>query len=153
MVDCERAGHVDNSSDQLGREAGRREFVTAHELGLAEPLAVGERRDGGRCGGRRGPCSWALPPGRAVLDRPAPTIIGLRGAHRRGTGEPHSRQVVALRWTGLPQRGQTLKPASNLTFEGGDMPSGTLPGKEPGDGRHGRGRGVGIVLGSVRRPP
>lgn len=34
-------------------------------------------------------------------------------------GVPHSRQEEALRWTGLLQRGQTRRPASNLTDEGG----------------------------------
>jgi hypothetical protein len=43
-------------------------------------------------------------------------------AHMRRTGVPHSRQVVALRWTGLLHRGQIRKPDSNLTVDAGSAP-------------------------------
>ena len=56
---------------------------------------------------------------RPVLSRP--------GLQRLGTCAPHSRQTIELRWTGLPQRGQTRRPASTLTrSEGGFVGTGIV---------------------------
>ena len=67
MVATEGAGHVDNSSDQLGLESGRRELVSAHELGLAEPLAVDEERAGG-------------------VERRSAVLMGVASGRRFGSG-------------------------------------------------------------------
>src|SRR4051794_40959168 len=58
-------------------------------------------------GGRRAPYGYGF------------DSAGFRLPHRFGTGSPQLRQTVALMWTGLPQRGQTRRPASILIAAGG----------------------------------
>ena len=62
----------------------------------------------------------------AGLERLIGNVIFI-GVHCRGTGVPHSRQMAAPRWTGFLQRGQTRRPASNLTAEAGGDIGGTKP--------------------------
>ena len=50
MIGGHGTGHMDDPSDKLRPGPGRHRLVAAVELGLVEPLAVGQGRDGGRRG-------------------------------------------------------------------------------------------------------
>ena len=140
---------MDNSSDQLGLESGGRELVSAHELGLAEPLAVDQERGGRRRGrasfdGAHGRCLRA-----SVRIRPGESFFRSRFRSPTRDGGAAFAAGGGAQVDGLAAGGADPQAGLELDVRRLGRVGVSRAGPEAGDDRHARGRGVVVHPGAA----